>query len=65
MRNTCYHAGDDERQDDKLKHSHQDFSWEPKVLLPKMGHRGIVPYHHSKTYSCNRLIERKLKNVSD
>lgn len=47
---TCYHAGDDEGQDDQLEHPHQDLSREAKILLMKVGEGGIFPDHHPKTY---------------
>lgn len=46
---TCYHAWNDEREDDELQHSHEDLSWEAKVLLVELGEGRVLSDHDAQT----------------
>lgn len=40
---TCNHARYDERKNDQLQHTHEDFPRETKVLFVEIGERSIFP----------------------
>lgn len=46
---TCYHARNDEWEDHKLQHSHEDLSREAKVLFVEVGEGLIFSDHYTQT----------------
>lgn len=45
---TCYHAWNNQWKYDQLQHSHQDLSWESKILLVQTGERSVFSDHDTQ-----------------